>query len=378
LNLEDFKMTYLNWDIATSIAYQEGTSEDRALKAYESFKKVLQPVADKDPSRALWLAQLLENQQRVGRRGLFEPAREAAIDQTTTTLPVSAFPIQLVGPAIVAGYRKLFALELVTVSAINAPAAKVLYEHYVFDDGTTSLARTGSVARIGEATLPKRVRAKLDTVQMDAEKFSLGMAATVELIEDARAYNLDLERRLVDHMSNEIQGEIDWTILQHLYTGAAAGTVNWASTGYTSTSYVSVLEYNTTIWHAVLDARNAIYNATYLEPDFIVAHPDVCIRFEKLQQFAAVPEFLGETNNRAGAVRVGTLNGQFRLYKSAALPAGKAIIGVSGACYIYAPYIPLQLMPTVYYATQEWEWGMRTRAARKYVRPECVAVLNVT
>jgi hypothetical protein len=74
-----------------------------------------------------------------------------------------------------------------------------------------------------------------------------------------------------------------------------------------------------------------------------------------------------------GIEKIGSLNGRFQVYVDPYSPAESALIGHKGDSlldtgYIYAPYIPLQLTPTIYNADNFAPVkGIMTRYAKKMV-----------
>ena len=84
-----------------------------------------------------------------------------------------------------------------------------------------------------------------------------------------------------------------------------------------------------------------------------------------------------------GIERVGSLASRYQVYRDPYSPAGSVIIGHKGKSlldtgYIYAPYIPMQLTPTIYnpnnFAPVK---GILTRYAKKCVNNRFYGVVNV-
>ena len=71
------------------------------------------------------------------------------------------------------------------------------------------------------------------------------------------------------------------------------------------------------------------------------------------------------------------------MYKDPLFPKGKMLLGYNGASYldsgyIFAPYIPLTVVPTIIDArTGEVAKGIRTRYGTRMTRPEFYGTCNV-
>ena len=84
-----------------------------------------------------------------------------------------------------------------------------------------------------------------------------------------------------------------------------------------------------------------------------------------------------------GIERVGSLGGRYQVYRDPSSPAWSIIIGHKGKTlldtrYIYAPYIPMQLTPTIYnpenFAPVK---GILTRYAKKCVNNRFYGAVKV-
>ena len=84
-----------------------------------------------------------------------------------------------------------------------------------------------------------------------------------------------------------------------------------------------------------------------------------------------------------GIEKIGTLGGRYQVYRDPYFPPNRILIGHKGkslldAGYIYAPYVPLQLTPTMYNPfTMTPIKGIMTRYAKKMVNNRYFGVINV-
>ena len=84
-----------------------------------------------------------------------------------------------------------------------------------------------------------------------------------------------------------------------------------------------------------------------------------------------------------GVQKVGMLNNRFQVYKNPYMTSGKVLLGFRGSNFletgaVYSPYIPLIQTPLVYDPINFTpRRGVMTRYAKKMVRPEFYATLEV-
>ena len=116
--------------------------------------------------------------------------------------------------------------------------------------------------------------------------------------------------------------------------------------------------------------------------NFIVCSPEIA----NLLEFTA--GFRGSVTHDAdrgqvGAVRVGSLSKKFDVYVDPYFPRNVVLCGRKGSSflesgYVYAPYVPLQMTPTIF-GTEDFvpRKGVMTRYAKKMVRPDMYGLVIV-
>ena len=82
-----------------------------------------------------------------------------------------------------------------------------------------------------------------------------------------------------------------------------------------------------------------------------------------------------------GAVNVGSLSKKFDVYVDPYFPRNDVLVGRKGSGflesgYVYAPYVPLQVTPTIF-GTEDFipRKGVMTRYAKKMVRPDMYGIV---
>ena len=199
-----------------------------------------------------------------------------------------------------------------------------------------------------------------------------------EMAQDVAAFhNIDAEAELTALLSEQVAAEIDREILRDLRKGAA-WTLRWDYNGWKrlnnqSTPYTQK-DWNQTLITAINQISAQIHKSTLRGgANWIVVSSEISAIFDDLQYFHvsnAAPE---QDQYNMGIERVGTLAGRYQVYRDPYFPANTVLLGHKGTSlldtgYIYAPYVPLQLTPTMYNPFNFTPIkGIMTRYAKKMV-----------
>ena len=314
-----------------------------------------------------------------------------AQDQTVGTIAAGDLIIVVTGDTIGAATASLNALDTAS---------------FVIDDAFDAASATGAVQGEGlwglenNENIPE-IDIKVDSVAVTAKTKKLKAKWTPELAQDLNAYhNLDAEVELTSILSEHIALEIDQEILEDLIKGATAGKLYWSrlpgkfvnretgaalnpvSTGYPDFTG-NVSEWYETLVETINDVSAQIHRKTLRGgANFIVVSPEVA----NLLEFTA--GFRGSVTHDAdrgevGAVRVGSLSKKFDVYVDPYFPRNVVLCGRKGSSflesgYVYAPYVPLQMTPTIF-GTEDFvpRKGVMTRYAKKMVRPDMYGLVIV-
>ena len=229
---------------------------------------------------------------------------------------------------------------------------------------------------------------KLDEVVVSVQERKLKATWSPELAQDVSAFhNIDAEAELTALLSEQVAAEIDREILRDLRKGAA-WQLRWDYNGWkrvsTAATPYTQKEWNQTLITKINQLSAQIHKSTLRGgANFIVVSSEVSAIFDDLEYFHvsnAAPE---QDQYNMGIERVGSLGGRYTVYRDPYAPANSIIIGHKGKSlldtgYIYAPYVPLQLTPTMYnpfnFAPVK---GIMTRYAKKMVNNRFYGVINV-
>lgn len=219
---------------------------------------------------------------------------------------------------------------------------------------------------------------KLDSVTVSVEERRLRATWSPELAQDVSAFhNIDAEAELTAILSEQIAAEIDREILRDLRKGApwqARWDVNgWRRMAAFSTNYTQK-DWNQELMTKINQISAQIHKATLRGgANFIVVSSEISALFDNLEFFHVSDASAESDQYNMGIEKIGSLSGRYTVYRDPYSPHWSIIIGHKGNSlldtgYIYAPYVPMQLTPTMYnpmnFAPIK---GIMTRYAKKMV-----------
>jgi hypothetical protein len=237
-----------------------------------------------------------------------------------------------------------------------------IYEELEFED------------KIGEVSF------ELDSVTVSVTERKLRAQWSPELAQDVAAFhNIDAEAELTALLSEQVAAEIDREILRDLRKGAA-WQLRWDYNGWKRGSSSNPLsqytqkDWNQTLVTAINQLSAQIHKSTLRGgANWIVVSSEVSAVFDDLEYFHVSNASPEQDQYNMGIERVGTLAGRYQVYRDPYFPANQVLIGHKGTSlldtgYIYAPYVPLQLTPTMYNPFNFTPIkGIMTRYAKKMV-----------
>ena len=246
---------------------------------------------------------------------------------------------------------------------LSKPAANSAYDGYTgVASGNTIDGDTFKIAWAQYDTLELEteigeVSFKLDQVTVSVEERKLRATWSPELAQDVAAFqNIDAEAELTAILSEQIAAEIDREILKDLRK-AAPWQLRWdhngwrKMTGY-STNYTQK-DWNQELFTTINRISAQIHKATLRGgANFIVVSSEISAVFDNLEFFHVSDASAEQDQYNMGIERVGSLNNRYQVYRDPYAPAWSIIVGHHGKSmldtgYIYAPYIPMTLTPTL-------------------------------
>jgi hypothetical protein len=303
----------------------------------------------------------------------------------------------------------------VTGRNVDSPVNKTLTYATSDNFGGTAVAGTSNAlgAVVGTETwglennpnIPE-IDIKVDSVSVTAQTKKLKAKWTPELGQDLNAYhNLDAEVELTGILSEQIALEIDREILNDLVKGATADTLYWsrrpgkflnrkngtpiegliANESLLGADFTgTVSEWYETLVETINDVSAAIHRKTLRGgANFIVVSPEVANILEFTSGFRA--DVTGDVDRgTVGSVKSGSLSKKWDVYVDPYFLRNVVLVGRKGGSflesgYVYAPYVPLQVTPTIF-GVEDFvpRKGVMTRYAKKMVRPDMYGLVVVT
>ncbi len=301
------------------------------------------------------------------------------------------------------GDGKVLRVVVVSTGSQAAAAAACLDGAYEFpiDDNFINATAQGQIGAVvgadtfgleGNSDIPE-INLKVDSISVTAVTKKLKAKWTPELGQDLNAYhNLDAEVELTSILSEQIALEIDRELLEDLVKGASAATYYWsrspglfvkketgeevgassAAPDFTGT----VSEWYETLLETINDVSAQIHRKTLRGgANFIVTSPEVASILEMTSGFRANVTVEGPKGT-AGPMNVGSLNKRLDVHVDPYFPRNLILVGRRGGSFlesgfVYAPYVPLQVTPTIF-GVEDFvpRKGVMTRYAKKMVRPD--------
>jgi len=221
-----------------------------------------------------------------------------------------------------------------------------------------------------------------------------------EAADDLRSFHgIDIETELVAGIASNMALEIDREIINDLRNAAAtSGAVvgepinsfnTVAPPGIRDVDHIRSILTNIATISSLIQKRTLRGFANW-----IVTSPEVSAYLLQLTThgdfrpvwasegapLGAAPEMVGNT---FGMYKLGVLSNRWQVYVDPYFAPDEMLIGLKGqsfldAGYTYAPYIPLQVTPTLFDpGDQSFRKGLRTRYATKLINPKFYATLKL-
>ena len=249
---------------------------------------------------------------------------------------------------------------------------------------------------------------KIEAISITATVRKLRARWSPELAQDLNAYHsADAEVELTGILSQNVALEIDREVLNDLLTLANGANFYWSRAPGRFVNKVTgapinlasslaigphftgtVREWYETLTETVIDVANTIHKKTLRgSANFMVVGPDVSTILENSVLYKSKFTIDGEGQVSApfviGAEAIGTLNNRFTVYKDPYFVSNKVLVGYKGGSYletgyVYAPYVPLIITPTIYdpeaFTPRK---GCMTRYGKKMVRSDYYGTVTV-
>jgi hypothetical protein len=229
---------------------------------------------------------------------------------------------------------------------------------------------------------------QLTSVTVSVEERKLRATWSPELAQDVSAFhNIDAEAELTAILSEQVAAEIDREILRDLRK-AAPWTARWDYNGWQRLGTTSTV-YTQKDWNQTLITKVNMLSAQIQKStlrggaNYVVVSAEISAVLNDLEYFHVTDASAESMEYNMGIEKIGSINGRYQVIVDPYAPHWSLIMGHHGTSlldtgYIYAPYIPMALTPTMYnpfnFAPVK---GIVTRYAKKMVNNRYFASLVV-
>jgi hypothetical protein len=229
---------------------------------------------------------------------------------------------------------------------------------------------------------------QLTSVDVAVEERKLRATWSPELAQDVSAFhNIDAEAELTAILSEQIAAEIDREILRDIRKSApwtARWDYNgWQRLGATSTVYTQK-DWNQTLMTKINQISAQVQKATLRGGcNWIIVSAEISAVLNDLEYFHVTDASAESDTYNMGIEKIGALQGRYNVTVDPYAPHWSLIMGHHGTSlldtgYIYAPYVPVALTPTMYnpfnFAPIK---GIATRYAKKLVNNKYYGAIKV-
>jgi|TARA_R110000824_G_scaffold106610_13_gene252090 hypothetical protein len=282
-------------------------------------------------------------------------------------------PVDAAGTSTYDGYTGIVSGASTVLSGLVATDLSVSWAEYASLELETEM---------GEVSF------KLDEVVVSVEERKLRATWSPELAQDVSAFhNIDAEAELTAMLSEQVAAEIDREILRDLRK-AAAWQLRWDWNGWRKASLAANAytqkDWNQTLITKVNQISAQIHKSTLRGgANFVVVSSEISAVFDDLEYFHVSDASPEQDQYNMGIEKIGALSGRYQVYRDPYAPSWSLIMGHKGKSlldtgYIYAPYVPMQLTPTMYnpfnFAPVK---GIMTRYAKKVVNNRFYGAIRV-
>lgn len=277
-------------------------------------------------------------------------------------------------------WPRLYANQLVSVQPMKGPTGKAHTLDFTY--GTAGGAYSSGTSIYanpdynyandpGEAAEPKEINASVSGVTLTAISKKLKALWSQEAAQDAAAqYALNLESEMIKILGMQIEREINRELVLGVYNAATTNTM-WTSTQPTSGAWSNATpkEYAESLFDAIQDANKEIFTRVFENANVILAGATFANRLRKLNGFRMLDDAAGMGRVVTGPNLFGVLKDQFRVYVDPFFSADQCIVVHKSdnwmyTGYVYAPYVPLWMTPTIWNTKMQPQRGMMSRYAK--------------
>lgn len=323
------------------------------------------PKLENDNQR-LTMAMLLENQYRYQKAHEFRVGADGVVLMQDTTTADEALPTKYALPIIRRAYVPLIKNDWSVVQPLAGPTGFIFWLDFIREnDSTNILSVEYNQALTPELGVPKKSKLALNRVSITVVKQLLGCTWSSEAMEDARAQlGIDVEQELMNAFTMEFVRDLFGRHLLNIYNAASTGTATgqalvapWAGPNpahnIPARGGATLAEYKTTVYNSLVDTNTDFMRANRVPADGIVAGYGLAAFLNKMITATSVTNPTDSNTTELGFTNYGTFAGRWTIWGTEFLPDNAGFMYKRNpnplyAGHVYAPYIPIQVMPAIY------------------------------
>lgn len=348
------------------------------------------------------MAMLLENQTQFqrGRRIDVVDGQVHLVQDTATS--DEALPTKFALPIVRRAYALLMMRDFSVIQPLPGPSAFVFWLDFLREsDNTNILSVEYNWLLTAELGVPAKGKLQLNRFQLQVVKQLMGTTFSLEAQEDARAQlGLDIENELINAFAEEVARNLFGRHLKNITqnalglqgvpaTGAQlispwAGPNPQVTVATRASLSVSITDYKQVIYNALIDTDVNYQKANRRPTDTILGGYGMAGFLQKMNTAtqAQAPSQMNLAS--VGITDYGTYAGRWQIWGTDFMPDNVAFLYLRNppplwASHIYAPYVPLQVMPAIYgdydastgnYQNKDaWTRNIRERSADIVTKP---------
>lgn len=320
----------------------------------------------------LVMATLLENQFRF-QRSQEIPVHDGRVLIQGTATSDEALPTKFALPIVRRVYALMIQNDWSVVQPLPGPTGYVFWLDFIREADTTNVLSVEYTAlQNSELSVPVKGKLQLQRATLTVIKQIMGMSWSLEALEDARAQlGIDVEQELLNAFGLEFVRNLFGRHLKNIMASAISGI----ATGSPSAAFVSggfqpwsgpntlvtiagrgttsVTDYKSVVYNALIDADTNFQKANRTISNGIVAGYGMAGFLQKLLTATQAQSADSMNMNQLGITDYGTFAGRWRIWATDFLNDDQCFLYLRNpdqlhAAHIYAPYIPIQVMPAIY------------------------------
>src|SRR5258708_4602698 len=337
--------------------WEKWTGDDSVKKGY--------PKLESEKDR-MTMAMILENQLR------FQRSREVLVQNGKVTLTQDtatsdeALPTKFALPIVRRAYALLINNDWSVVQPLPGPTGNVFYLDFLRDSDTTNILSVEyNNFLTTELGVPSKGKLSWNRVVIPALKQLMGTVFSLEAQEDARAQlGLDIEMELIQAFSTEFVRNIFGRHLKNIQVASVSNTntgaslvAPWAGPNtqhtFADKGSTSLTDYKQVIYNTLISADADFQRANRMPSNGIVCGSGLPAFLQKANTATQSQAPSNQNMASIGITDYGTYAGRWQIWGTDFLADNVGFLYVKNppqlyAGHIYAPYVPIQVMPAIY------------------------------